>query len=153
MKEADWWTNCFFKNGLCICGIELGLNFDEKVFRYEPQLPKSINNIDTSHIWTDRMRQWRELIVMEKQTQFRFHSESNSPLKVVDWGSLQCWEDEPIIIWVKPSNYTRQKFQPRIPQPPQAPVQQQMWHYGIHMQYVVPMDPYWFHYGHYNGWH
>ena len=85
------------------------MNFDEKVFRYEPQIPKAFSTIDTVHIWKDRMRQWREIMWMEKQSQFQFHSQTNSPLKVVGWESPKCWEDEPIIVWLKPSHYIRKK--------------------------------------------
>ena len=70
MRKAKWWPNCFGRNGLCICGFEFGMNYDEKIFRYEPQLPKACNTIDTVHIWKDRMRQWREIIEMEKNTSF-----------------------------------------------------------------------------------
>ena len=114
MRKANWWPNCFENNGLCICGIEFGMNFDEKVFRYEPQIPKAFNTIDTVHIWKDRMRQWREIMFMEKQNQFQFHSETNSPLKVVGWESPKCWEDEPIIVWLKPSHYIRKKKTSKI---------------------------------------
>ena len=152
MRKAKWWPNCFGRNGLCICGFEFGMNYDEKIFRYEPQLPKACHAIDTVHIWNDRMRQWRDIIVMEKQVQFQFHSETNSPLKVVDWEYPKCWEDEPIIVWLKKSNCNRKRRPPQFPQPPQAPIQGNMWQYGIPMACVMPIYPCWFHYGQYTGW-
>ena len=152
MRKAQWWPNCFERNGLCITGFEFGMNFDEGIFRYEPQLPKGHNTIDKEHIWKDRMRQWREMIVMEKQHQFSFHLNTNSPLKIVDWEYPKCWEDEPIIVWLKKSNYIRKTSPPQFSQPPQASIQGNMWQYGNPMPCVMPMYPCWYHSGQYSGW-
>jgi len=152
MRKAKWWPNCFGRNGLCICGFEFGMNYDEKVFRYEPQLPKDCDTVDKMHIWKDRMRQWCEIIEMEKEHQFQFHSETNSPLKVVDWEYPKCWEDEPIIVWLKKSNYIRKKSPPQFPQPPQAPMQGNMWQSVFPVPCVMQFYPCWFHYPQYTGW-
>ena len=146
MRKAKWWPKCFERNDICITGIEFGMNFDEGIFRYEPQLPRGHHTTEQEHIWQDRMQQWREWIVMEKQHQFQFHMNSNSPMKVVDWEYPACWQDEPIIVWLKQSNFNRKKNCPQVPDPPQAPIQQSAFQYGMPMPYVLPIYPTWFHY-------
>ena len=127
------------------------MNYDEKVFRYEPQLPKACNPIDIVHIWEDRMRQWRDIIEMEKKSQFQFHSETKSPLKLVDWEYPKCWEDEPIIVWLKSSNYIRKKSPPQVPQPPQAAVQGNLWQYETPVACLMPIYTRWSPYLQYTG--
>mgnify|MGYP007018199947 CR=1 FL=1 len=109
MCTTDWWSPDFMQNTFVFRGFETHTSLDQGIYRYEPQFPAIPNGASAEQVWWNRMMLWRQMIVIEKTTQYTLRYGEGGASSVEEWPAVECWQDEPVVLWIKPSNASRRR--------------------------------------------
>jgi hypothetical protein len=85
--------------GCCITSVELHLCFHKRIDKSKWNMPKSSSFLSTLGLW-------RRLVIAEKQRQIIAWNSGHRPALPLSWQVPSCWQQLPIVLWLRPSRYT-----------------------------------------------